>query len=78
MEQDHLEEISKENPGIDRTAIERSRQATRKLAEAGIKLGGFRLAPALGDALIKQSDTLARYGTSGTRERPLDQRIRER
>ena len=49
MEQDQLNKIIERNPGIDPTAIERSRQAAKQLAEVGIELGGYRLAPALGD-----------------------------
>ena len=61
MEQDHLEEIIKMNPNVDRSAITRSRQATRKLSEAGIKLGGYRLTPALSDAVIKRSGDTVSY-----------------
>lgn len=50
MEQDKLNEIIKQNPGIDPTAIERSRQIDERLAAVGIKLGGYRLEPALGGA----------------------------
>ena len=48
MEQDQLDEIIERNPGIDPTAIERSRQAAEQLAEVGIELGGYRLSPPLG------------------------------
>lgn len=58
MEKDHLDEIIKANPTIDKSAIVRSRQATKKLAEAGIKLGGYRLTPALSDVEITHSDDL--------------------
>ena len=56
MEQDHLNEIIEANPNIDTSAITRSRQATKKLAEAGIKLGGYRLTPALSDVDLSRSD----------------------
>lgn len=59
MEQDHLDEIIKANPNIDKSAITRSRQATKKLAEAGIKLGGYRLTPALSDVDLSHSDDIA-------------------
>ena len=59
MEQDHLDEIIKANPNIDESAITRSRQATKKLAEAGIKLGGYRLTPALSDVDLSRSADVA-------------------
>lgn len=55
MEKDQLDRVLKANPTIDRTAIERSRQAEKQLADVGIKLGGYRLKPALGDTTIKNS-----------------------
>ncbi len=48
MEQDQLDKIIEQNPGIDPTAIERSREIERRLAAVGIKLGGYRLSPPLG------------------------------
>ena len=59
MEQHHLKEIMKNNPNIDRTAIDRSRQAVKQLADAGIVLGGYRLTPALGSRTIKHSECSA-------------------
>ena len=56
METYHLTEVIKNNPRIDRTAIDRSRQAVKQLADAGIVLGGYRLMPALGGTTIKHSD----------------------
>lgn len=35
-------------PGIDETAIERSNQVMRQLADAGIKVGGYSLGRKLG------------------------------
>lgn len=65
MEQDHLEEIIKMNPHVDESAIARSRQATKRLSEAGIKLGGYRLAPALSDSTIRHSgDTALHHSNS--------------
>lgn len=52
----NLAEIIKDNPNIDRTALGRSRQAVKQLADAGIALGGYRLIPALGSTIIKHSD----------------------
>ena len=56
MEQDHLNEIIEANPNIDKSAITRSRQAMKKLAKVGIKLGGYRLTPALSDVDLRRSD----------------------
>ena len=53
MDKDNLDEILKENPGVDPTAIERSRKAVKQLADVGIKVGGYRLEPVLGGANIK-------------------------
>lgn len=53
MKTNQLTEILRENSKIDPTAIERSSQAAKQLAEVGIKLGGYRLAPALGGQLLK-------------------------
>ena len=55
MEKDHLARILKRNPSIDRTAIDRSRQAAKQLAEVGVKVGGYRLEPALGGKLVRSS-----------------------
>lgn len=60
MDQEHLDEIIKDNPKVDPTAIERSRQAVKQLADAGIKLGGYRLMPALGGPSIEHSDSTTR------------------
>ncbi len=53
--------ILKENPKIDPTAIERSRQAAKQLADVGLKLGGYRLKPALGGRLIRNSGRSANW-----------------
>lgn len=58
MEQHELDAIIEANPRIDRTAIERSRQAVKQLADAGIKLGGYRLKPALGGATVEHPSGL--------------------
>jgi len=68
MDQNQLDEIIKINPNIDPTAIERSRQAAKQLADAGIKLGGYRLLPALGGSIIKHSDRIARQEINRTQE----------
>ena len=66
MKTDQLAKILKENPKIDRTAIERSRQAAKQLADVGVKLGGYRLEPALGGKILRNSEQSARR--SGQRE----------
>ncbi len=60
MKTDQLAKILKENPKIDPTAIERSRQAAKQLADVGVKLGGYRLAPALGGKILRNSGRSAR------------------
>lgn len=66
MDQNHLDKIIKENPNVDPTAIERSHQAAKQLADAGIKLGGYRLMPALGGPTIKYSNSTTRQEISHT------------
>ena len=52
MERRPIEEIENTNPHVARTAIERSEQAINQLADVGIKLGGYKLEPALGGTLL--------------------------
>ncbi len=56
METEQLAQILKKNPGIDRTALERSRRAAKQLAEVGIAVGGYRLDPPLGGKVIRNTD----------------------
>ena len=66
MEKDQLARILKRNPNIDRTAIDRSQQATKQLAEVGVKVGGYRLEPALGGKLVRSSgQSPSRKGRQG-------------
>ena len=60
MKTDQLAEFLKENPKVDPTAIERSRQAEKQLADVGVKLGGYRLEPALGGKSIRNTQQSAR------------------
>lgn len=69
MNQDNLDRIVRENPNIDPTAIERSRQAAKQLASAGIKLGGYRLMPALGGPISEYSSSIARQSVNHPQER---------
>ncbi|WP_423927289.1 hypothetical protein [Candidatus Palauibacter sp.] len=64
MEKNRLDDILKKNPKIDRVAVDRSQQAAKQLADVGIKLGGYRLEPALGGGTIKSSDQTPQ-GNSG-------------
>ena len=73
MDQEQLEKIIEANPHIDPTAIDRSRQAARQLADAGIKLGGYRLRPALGGVTIRHSDDGLEPVPSGTQATPRNQ-----
>ncbi|MDE0497061.1 MAG: hypothetical protein OXH86_06895 [Acidimicrobiaceae bacterium] len=60
MEKNRLDEIVKKNPKVDRVAVDRSQQAAKQLADVGIKLGGYRLEPALGGGAIKSSEQAPR------------------
>ena len=59
MEKERLTEILEKNPRVDRAAVERSQQAAKRLADVGIKVGGYRLKPALGGT-IRNSDQVLR------------------
>lgn len=61
-EENRLAELLKKNPGIDQTALDRSLQAAEQLADIGIKLGGYRLSPALGGGIFKDCDQTRRRG----------------
>ena len=69
MDQEHFDEIIRDNPNVDPTAIERSRQAAKQLADAGIKLGGYRLMPALGGLIAKDSGIITEQDTYRTQGR---------
>ena len=55
MDKEHLARILERNPTIDRTAVDRSSQAAKQLADVGVKVGGYRLEPALGGKIVKNS-----------------------
>ena len=66
MERDDLVRILKRTPNIDRTAIDRSQQAAKQLADVGVKVGGYRLEPALGGKLVRHSgQSPSRKGQQG-------------
>ncbi len=50
-----FEEIADVNRQVDKTAIERCDHATQQLADVGIKLGGYKLEPALGGTVLDRS-----------------------
>lgn len=52
MERRLIEEIENANQNVDGTAIERSDRAVKQLADVGIKLGGYKLEPALGGTVL--------------------------
>ena len=54
-ERDALATILDRNPNIDRATLDRSREVEHQLSAVGIKLGGYRLEPALGGTAIPPS-----------------------
>ena len=52
MQENRPPETLKPSPTIRDTELARSEQAARQLADVGIKLGGYRLQPALGGKII--------------------------
>ena len=52
MQENRPPKTLKPNPMIRETELTRSEQAEKQLADAGIKLGGYRLQPALGGKII--------------------------
>lgn len=55
LDKDLVKEIVKRNPNVDPTAVDRSREAVRRLAEAGFSIGDYRLQPPLGGGLLSRS-----------------------
>lgn len=55
MERRLIEEIENANQNVDGTAIKRSDRAVKQLADVGIKLGGYKLDPALGGTLLDRT-----------------------
>lgn len=56
LDKDLVKEIVDRNPQVDPTALERSREVVRRLAEVGVTIGDYRLQPPLGGAMLKHSD----------------------
>ena len=52
FKRDALAAILDRNPNINRATLDRSREVEHQLLAVGIKLGGYRLEPALGGAAI--------------------------
>jgi hypothetical protein len=62
LNKDRVAEIVERNPKVDPSAIERSRDVARRLAELGIRTGDYRIVPALGGDLLKH----VRSGSTAT------------
>ena len=52
LEWDALATILDRNPNIDRVTLDRCREVEHQLSAVGIKLGGYRLEPALGGTAV--------------------------
>ncbi len=52
LERDALAAILDRNPNINRAILDRCREVEHQLSAVGIKLGGYRLEPALGGTAI--------------------------
>ena len=52
FDRDALATILDKNPNIDRATLDRSREVEHQLSAVGIKLGGYRLEPALGGTTV--------------------------
>ena len=68
MERRLIEEIEHANPSVDGTAIERSDRAVNQLADAGIKLGGYKLEPALGGTLLDRTIFSSSFDSRASRQ----------
>lgn len=49
---DKLEEVLRSNPHVDPTALERIREATKRLEDVGIEVGSYRLEHPLGGTIL--------------------------
>jgi hypothetical protein len=56
LDKDLVAEIVERNPKVDPTAVNRSRDAARRLEEAGIRIGAYSLQHPLGGALLRHLD----------------------
>ena len=56
MDKDQLAKILDTNTGVDQATLDRNRQVEKQLAAVGIKLGGYRLEPALGGSGIRSGE----------------------
>jgi len=63
LDEKQVADIVERNPQIDASAVERSREAARRLAKLGFKESGYRLEPPLGGGLLKneQADYAVRH-----------------
>ena len=55
LDRDTVARIVEENPCVDASTIDRSREITRRLAEIGFEPGSYRLEPALGGEILKKA-----------------------
>ncbi len=67
MERRLIEEIENANPNVDGTAMERSERAASQLADAGIKLGGYKLEPALGGTVLDRPILSSSFDSGASR-----------
>ena len=68
MKRQLLKEIEHANPNVDGTAIERSDRAVNQLADAGIKLGGYKLEPALGGTVLDRPILSSSFDSRNSRQ----------
>ena len=68
MERNLIEEIEHANPNVDGTDMERCDRAVNQLAEAGIKLGGYKLEPALGGTVLDRPILSSSFDSQNSRQ----------
>ena len=66
LDEKQTAEIIERNPQIDASAVERSREAARRLAKLGFKESGYRLEPPLGGELLRneQGESRVRHNNA--------------
>ncbi len=70
--EEQLERLPEVSPSIDQDTLRRSREVEAKLAAVGIKLGGYRLEPALGGARLRPSEQPQEISANRQRLRGVD------
>lgn len=66
LDKDFVKEIVARNPRVDPTAVERGREAARRLAEAGFTIGDYRLQPPLGGSRLGTSNPRSEQESIGS------------